>query len=782
MGIKGRFILFVSIVALSIIIIVMGLGYHRAIDLATVTVVNSHAEMAEQLSRSLDRIFTEEIEDIQIYSSSIFWEEFVRAANSRYKNLSPEAVKKTFLDLDEEWKVASGDSSLIKEYLETPMAIRLKRLVQRNSSLAEIFITDIEGGLIASSGRTSDFYQADEEWWQEAFNKGEGGIFIGDVHIDESAGVPSITVAMPLYGEQGSILGICKALVDLKLFLEPLEDFKVGETGHAVLVDGEGYIIFHHGIDPSETKFLNDEEIRIVLGGEKRWLLSESAHLHRERMFVVGAKVKNPYLSGANMDWFVFVDQEAREVFAPAKKLIMQAVVLTPALIISLIFFTYLFTTKFTLPIEKFRNAVLQIGKDSLDRRIVLKTGDEIEELADSFNRMLDKLQETVISKDYVNNIVDSMADILVVMSPDGKIERVNRRALEVLGYSEEELVGKGASSLFREEKGPFKETKLAELFEAGTLKSYEIDYKTKDGKNIPALLSGAVIKDKKGNVINLVCVGKDIVERKKAERKLQRSYVKLKETQAQLIHAEKMDAVGRMASGVAHEVKNPLGIMLQGINYLEEKPSSSGKDEREMLRVMKDSIHRADKIIRALLDFSRFEEFKIKPEDINLIIERALGLVEHRFKIANIKVVRELGKDLRRIAADRGKIEQVLINLFHNSIDALFEGGEVRVRSYHAKVEVIKGVVGNREEDIFRPREEVVVVEVEDTGIGMDEDTKNKIFEPFFTTKGRAKGTGLGLPVAKSIMDIHKGFIDVSSEKGRGTKFTIYFRLYKGG
>jgi len=205
--------------------------------------------------------------------------------NFKYKSLLPEDVKKALLSLDEEWIKASPDSSLVKEYLDSPMSARLKILVQERKDLAEISITDIEGGLVASSGQTSDFYQADEKWWQEAFNEGKGRIFIGDIYFDKSANVSAITVAVPIYDEKSSIVGICKGVLDLNRFLEPLEDFEVVETGRAVLVDKNGYIIFHHGIEPLSAKFLSDEEFKSISSGEKKWLLPESAHAHKRKMF-----------------------------------------------------------------------------------------------------------------------------------------------------------------------------------------------------------------------------------------------------------------------------------------------------------------------------------------------------------------------------------------------------------------------------------------------------------------------------------------------------------------
>jgi two-component system, NtrC family, sensor kinase len=263
---------------------------------------------------------------------------------------------------------------------------------------------------------------------------------------------------------------------------------------------------------------------------------------------------------------------------------------------------------------------------------------------------------------------------------------------------------------------------------------------------------------------------------------RLEKSLGNLKEYQDQLIHAEKMDAIGRMASGVAHEVKNPLGIILQGINYFEGELPPEEKDNHEILQMMKDSVKRADGIVRALLDFSRAKELKIEQQNINTIIESAIGLVRHQLKLNSIELVCELGKDLPETLMDRGKIEQVFINLFNNAMDAMSKGGKLYVRSYLSELKTPGDKVGNRESDIFGLKEEALIVEVEDTGTGIDDNIISKIFDPFFTTKDRTEGTGLGLAIAKNIIEMHRSLINVESKKGIGTKFTIVIKPLGGG
>ena len=151
---------------------------------------------------------------------------------------------------------------------------------------------------------------------------------------------------------------------------------------------------------------------------------------------------------------------------------------------------------------------------------------------------------------------------------------------------------------------------------------------------------------------------------------------------------------------------------------------------------------------------------------------------MRYKLRLNTVEPVCELGKDLPKALMDGGKIEQVLVNLLNNAVDAMSKDGKLYVRSYFSELKAPKNKVGNRKDDIFRLGEEVIIVEVEDTGVGIDEDMINKIFDPFFTTKNLTQSTGLGLSVAKSIIEMHRGLINVESKKGKGAKFTILFKI----
>ncbi len=395
--------------------------------------------------------------------------------------------------------------------------------------------------------------------------------------------------------------------------------------------------------------------------------------------------------------------------------------------------------------------------------------------------------------------------DLIILLDENFNILEVNERAEDVYGYSRDDLVGKHATFLRASEVQEAFSRQIAPVHEGGCV-LFETVHVRKSGEKFPVEISvNAFDADKKRFYLAVI---RDITDRKKAEEKLsqalaeeiklremttsmlednkqirerlEKSLEKLKEAQAQLVQAEKMEAIGRMASGIAHEVKNPLGIILQGINYLEGKLTAVEDGNREILQMMKSSVKRADGIVRALLDFSRAEELKLERQDINVVIESALELTRHRLKLLVVEPVCDLEEGLPKIYLDRGKIEQVFVNLFNNALDAMPQGGKLYVRSYLSEMKMFENRVGSRKEDGFRPGETALAVEIEDTGTGMDADIFSKIFDPFFTTKDRSEGTGLGLSIAKNIVEMHNGLIGAESEKGKGTKFTILFKVFR--
>ncbi|MCL5282524.1 MAG: ATP-binding protein [Planctomycetes bacterium] len=240
----------------------------------------------------------------------------------------------------------------------------------------------------------------------------------------------------------------------------------------------------------------------------------------------------------------------------------------------------------------------------------------------------------------------------------------------------------------------------------------------------------------------------------------LQKSHAELKATQWQLIEATKLESIGRLAAGVAHEVKNPLMTLTMVADYLAQVIPADEPDAPSMLRDMREAIQRANRVISELLEFSRPGELTLKPEDLHAVMDRALSLVKLELAHHHIDVIRQLATALPTLPMDKNKIEQVLVNIFMNAIQAMPQGGTLTIRTSAAPM----GQTGSP----------AIVVEIDDTGPGIPAAHLARVFDPFFTTKAAGQGTGLGLCVAQQIVQLHGGTIALANRPEGGARVTI--------
>lgn len=260
---------------------------------------------------------------------------------------------------------------------------------------------------------------------------------------------------------------------------------------------------------------------------------------------------------------------------------------------------------------------------------------------------------------------------------------------------------------------------------------------------------------------------------RKRAEE-LAQAYHELQNTQAMLIQAEKMAAVGQLASGIAHEVKNPLGIILQGVNYLEMELRPEQAQLGDVLRMIKEAVHRSDKIVRDLLNFSRQAPLEAKPCDLNQIMATSIDLVEKQLLLKNITITKEFAAELPAAVVDDNQMKQVFINTMINALQAMPDGGSLTLKTFAQRLTDVRPGVGRRADDRLRPGMLTVVCEVTDTGVGIPKEHLSRVFDPFFTTRPAGEGTGLGLAITRSIVERHRGLIEMASVEGRGTTVTV--------
>ncbi len=267
------------------------------------------------------------------------------------------------------------------------------------------------------------------------------------------------------------------------------------------------------------------------------------------------------------------------------------------------------------------------------------------------------------------------------------------------------------------------------------------------------------------------------VADRKRAAE-LDEAYQELKRTQAMLVQAEKLAAVGQLASGIAHEVKNPLGIILQCVNYLEPELSAKGGSQAEILQVMREAVKTSDKIIRGLLDFSRPTPLELKSTPILTVINASLALVQAQAHDKKIRLTTDVVPEVPPVMLDEHQMQQVFINLILNAFHAMPQGGALTIRGRVKRLTEARTGIGRRTNDTFQIGETALVCEIHDTGTGIPKEILPNVFNPFFTTKPPGEGVGLGLAITASIIQGHRGIIYIESKEGRGTTVSIILPL----
>ncbi len=417
-------------------------------------------------------------------------------------------------------------------------------------------------------------------------------------------------------------------------------------------------------------------------------------------------------------------------------------------------------------------------------------TNEELQAANEELQTALNELKKVSA---YSEGLLKSMVDGIGVLDLEGKVIDVNNALQGMLGLKKEEVLGQQLVQLL----GPMVEpaeiekvsANIGQLMAGASAGAMEMVITAKGGTQVTLSVASSVVRDTKGNPIMLFAVMRDVTERKQMEKEIQEKNEQLErqneelravnkelrateeelratneelqtvneeltETQEQLIRSEKLAAIGQLASGVGHELRNPLGAIKNAVFYVRRKVANTDLPTTEprvpeFLGIIDEEVNTANKVITDLLGFSRVAKPTVSPVSIAGVTEDAL---KHTPLPENVDLARDIDENLPMVMVDADQIQQVFINIILNALQAMTEGGRLDIWA--------------------RSREEFVEVEFTDTGSGIPESVMDKIFDPLFTTK--AKGVGLGLSVCKGILERHGGDIRVESRVGKGTTFTV--------
>jgi PAS domain S-box-containing protein len=385
-----------------------------------------------------------------------------------------------------------------------------------------------------------------------------------------------------------------------------------------------------------------------------------------------------------------------------------------------------------------------------------------------------------------LQNLLQNFPDHIFFKDRQSRWILVNPSAAHNLGaYSPEEVIGKTDFDFFAYEHASKALADEQEILRTGVPMVGKDEKETKaDGTTAWVTTTKLPLRNTKGEIVGTFGISRDITARKLAEEALkqavedlQKSREELRSAHQQLMHAERLETLGRMAAGIAHEVQNPLQILLMSLDYLSQRISDGDPVLDGVLNEMRNATKRADTIICGLLDFSRSDDLELKAQDLNALVNNALAFVKHALSLHRVVLQMQLAPGLPPLALDGMKIEQVLVNLFTNAIHAMPEGGTLTVKTWAERLTETHRDLGSREVGHFYAGDTVVLVEIEDTGGGISPEILRKIFDPFFTTKATGKGTGLGLAIVKRIIDLHSGEIEIANCPEGGAHCRLMFK-----
>jgi two-component system sensor histidine kinase AtoS len=475
-----------------------------------------------------------------------------------------------------------------------------------------------------------------------------------------------------------------------------------------------------------------------------RSLGSDQSHVARVRARMIGETLTDKIESMIVLTKGI-LNSRTEDALKEAKRSRILVILIVSAGPLFIALFGMVAARSFTQPISSLLDATRKLKRGEPDYRVEgLK--DEFSELAASFNDMAltlkDNMKAIEDSEARYRMLFESAADAIFILGINddrvGKILQANPAAAAMHGYSIEELLSMDIRDLLAPD-ALLGYSMRAEKILAGQWVRSEINHRKKDGTIFPVEIEAGVFDV--GMKRYILAVDRDVSERKLAEEALQR--------------AQQIRIAGELATGLAHEIKNPLaGIKLTIQMLLEEQCLST--EDRVVVKKVIDEIKRIELLIKGLLNFARPPQPQLAITDVNAVLETVISLVLHGQASLRdgIQIVKHLEEDLPPAFADPMQLHQIFMNLMLNAVDAMPEGGTITLRT------------------AFNRELNTVQIDISDTGAGFDKGVENQLFKPFFTTK--AKGTGLGLAITKRLVEDHGGSIHLENNVDRGALVRI--------
>jgi two-component system NtrC family sensor kinase len=785
-GLKTKLILSMLFVGVVPLVVGLGMAFWQGSQEIREVSGESFAALATEAARKLDLLVSGEVaRTSRIATDPIIVRQLERRRDSLHA--IPQADRQAAIERNTAlWE--AKDPAFVKTITDNPLSRLLREYHAGSHSEAEqllpavvraatkmLFLTDVDGTLVAAMTTKPAYSHGMEAWWQGAFHKGVGQLYIEDVHFDRAADSYVFTISMPVMDSlRYEVVGVLHRVIDAKEFFSPsTHPIRFGKTGHVMLIDSRG-IVMSCPILPTGVTLSDTSLVSLVAKPQPGWVTASSDGHGGTSTSIIGfapltetSRATNGSIEGGS--WHTFVWQSSDELFGPIRHLFTWMTAFGLIAVGLLVTLGFLAASRIVTPVKQLQAAARSIGRGDLRAPIQIQTGDELEDLAQEFNRMNKQLeaafagltdqvnlktQEVQYLQQSTDQILDTVPTPILLIDGQEVVQYVNRAARETFDIRPEQLTVTPLFSLLPVDAAA--QRKLRQEFHDTGAGASSLDDARRSTlpcdplaqtapPSSPAHRSELQIGSRvyhyqwfrlpgwSGEHGRIGLVLRDVTE----ESRLQ----------DQLIQAEKTGSLGVLTAGIGHELNNPLfGIVGLGEAIQEEA------DLQRVKSYARDIVaqgHRMAAIIRDFTGVTARESLdKRIPVCIEEQLDHALASVQTAIDMKGIVVEKSYAGNTRVLALP-DQLLQALSNLLMNAVQAMKGVGTLRLST---------SVSGH-----------IATATVADSGPGISKQHLSKVFDPFFTTKGQGEGSGLGLTVARRILRKFGGDIRIESLEGQG-------------
>lgn len=716
--------------------------------------------LAEDMINHIDNEVFIRLEQISRFIKIPLIQSELVSSNESFDNIKN--VESYIMDIDEMWisTPTNETSSFMDDLINNSLSDLLRDVfiystkgLFEHEDYSEVFVTNKYGANVAQTGRTSDYYQADERWWKDAY---ENKFSIGEFEYDESAERWSVPIGVFISDSTGSFIGVIKAIIPVSMVLEEADSFtKKYGTADIIIINNDGDIIYKDG----KFGFLGsvtEQNFYQEMVGDSGFFVSKD-NLDNKLFSFARSKGSNNFYG---LGWTLIISYDTEDIFLSVNNL--QNILLTAIIILLLviIIFSIIFSKSISRPIKKLTKVSQLIAGGNLSARAGRSSIYEVDQLGEAFNKMASNVSESILNLKQINAmnkaILSSLGEGLVVVDKDRHITIINNSAVNMFGLTDKKLEGKLWPDILREgaitdeEDNLIKEKDLPVykiLKNGGKMIKGTYKYRRLDKAKFSVSVTSTPVILANKEVSGVVEIFRDVTKERRIDR-----------------------AKSEFISLASHQLRTPLTAIKLFTDMLsKDKVGKLSESQIRYLDSIKDSNERMIVLVNDLLNISRIESDKLKIElkstnlisEIQDIIAKIVPIAERR----KCNIVFENPSNLSpEIPIDPILLRQVLSNLINNSIQYSVGGCIINVLVNESNSEYI--------------------ISVKDNGIGIPEGSKGRIFEKFFRAENAIKAdtglSGLGLYLVKVIIEATGGKVWFESTEGVGS--TFYVSIPKSG